>query len=88
MEYYKNPYICLKLKNNTMANYNVTVECTYTFDVEIMDVSSKAEAIRVATTEALEDMSIEDMKLIKARAKNVVKLENIDYETYEEYDNK
>lgn len=68
-----------------MANYKVTVECTYTFDVEIMDTSTKAEAIRLATTEVLEDMTIEDMKLIKAKAKNVVKLENIDYETYEEY---
>ena len=35
-----------------MANYNVTVECTYTFDVEIMKASSKAEAIRLATTMA------------------------------------
>ena len=68
-----------------MANYNVTVECTYTFDVEIMDTSTKAEAIRLATTEAIKDMTIEDMKLVKAKAKNVVKLENIDYETYEEY---
>ena len=68
-----------------MANYNVTVECTYTFDVEIMDASTKAEAIRLAITEALEDLTIEDMKLVKAKAKNVVKLENIDYETYEEY---
>ena len=68
-----------------MGSYIVKVECTYTFDVEIMDVSTKAEAIRLATTEVLEDMTIEDMKLIKARAKNVVKLENIDYETYEEY---
>lgn len=42
-----------------MANYNVTVECTYTFDVEIMDASSKAEAIRLATTEVLEDMTID-----------------------------
>ena len=32
-----------------MANYNVTVECTYTFDVEIMKASRKAEAIRLAT---------------------------------------
>ena len=71
-----------------MANYNVTVECTYTFDVEIMGTSTKKDAIRLATTEALEDLTIEDMKLIKAKAKNVVKLENIDYETYEEYDNK
>lgn len=71
-----------------MANYNVTVECTYTFDVEIMGTSSKKEAIRLATTEALEDLTIEDMKLVKAKAKDVVKLENIDYETYEEYDNK
>lgn len=61
-----------------MANYNVTVECTYTFDIEIMKASSKAEAIRLATTEALEDMTIEDMKLIKAKAKNVVKLENLE----------
>lgn len=68
-----------------MANYNVTVECTYTFDVEIMDASSKAEAIRIATTEVLEDMTIEDMKLVKAKVKNIAKLENIDYETYEEY---
>ena len=68
-----------------MANYKVTVECTYTFDVEIMDASTKAEAIRLAITEALEDLTIEDMKLVKAKAKNVVKLENIDYETYEEY---
>ena len=68
-----------------MANYNVTVECTYTFDVEIMDASTKAEAIRLAITEALEDLTIEDMKLVKAKAKNVVKLENIDYEAYEEY---
>lgn len=68
-----------------MANYDVTVECTYTFDVEIMDASSKAEAIRLATTEALEDLTIEDMKFVKAKAKNVVKLENMDYETYEEY---
>lgn len=68
-----------------MANYNVTVECTYTFDIEIMKASSKAEAIRIATTEALADMTIADMKLIKAKAKNVVKLENLDYETYEEY---
>ena len=66
-----------------MANYNVTVECTYTFDVEIMDASTKAEAIRLATTEAIEDLTIEDMKLVKAKAKNVVKLENIDYETYD-----
>ena len=66
-----------------MANYNVTVECTYTFDVEIMGTSSKKEAIRLATTEALEDLTIEDMKLVKAKAKNVVKLENIDYETYD-----
>mgnify|MGYP003420386938 CR=1 FL=1 len=35
--------------------------------------------------EVLEDMTIEDMKLIKAKAKNVVKLKNLDYETYEEY---
>lgn len=68
-----------------MANYNVTVECTYTFDVEIMDASSKAEAIRIATTEVLEDMTTEDMKLVKAKVKNIAKLENIDYETYEEY---
>lgn len=68
-----------------MANYNVTVECTYTFDVEIMGTSTKKDAIRLATTEALEDLTIEDMKLVKAKAKNVVKLENIDYETYEEY---
>lgn len=68
-----------------MANYNVTVECTYTFDVEIMDASSKAEAIRLATTEVLEDMTTEDMKLVKAKVKNISKLENIDYETYEEY---
>ena len=68
-----------------MANYKVTVECTYTFDVEIMDASTKKEAIRLATTEVLEDMTIDDMKLIKAKAKNVVKLENIDYDTYEEY---
>lgn len=68
-----------------MANYNVTVECTYTFDIEIMNASTKAEAIRLATTEVLEDMTLEDMKLIKAKAKNVVKLENLDYETYEEY---
>lgn len=66
-----------------MANYKVTVECTYTFDVEIMGTSSKKEAIRLATTEAIEDLTIEDMKLIKAKAKNVVKLENIDYETYD-----
>ena len=50
-----------------------------------MDAKSKAEAIRLATTEVLEDMTIEDMKLVKAKAKNVVKLENIDYDTYEEY---
>ena len=75
----------MKLKNNTMANYKVTVECTYTFDVEIMDISTKKDAIRLATTEVLEDMTIEDMKLVKAKAKNVVKLENIDYDTYEEY---
>ena len=67
-----------------MANYNVTVECTYTFDVEIMGTSSKKEAIRLATTEALEDLTIEDMKLVKAKAKNVVKLINID----DDYDNK
>ena len=45
-------YIWENLKNNTMANYNVTVECTYTFDVEIMKASSKAEAMRLATTMA------------------------------------
>ena len=71
-----------------MGSYIVKVECTYEFEVEIISVKSKAEALRLATTEVLEDMTIEDMKLIKARAKNVVKLENIDYETYEEYDNK
>ena len=49
---------------------------TYTFDVEITSVNSKAEAIRLATTEALEDLTIEDMKLIKAKAKNIVKLED------------
>ena len=59
-----------------MANYNVTVECTYTFDVEIMDASTKAEAIRLAITEALEDLTIEDMKLIKAKAKDVVYLKD------------
>ena len=59
-----------------MANYNVTVECTYTFDVEIMDASSKAEAIRLATTEALEDLTIEDLKLVKAKAKDVVYLKD------------
>ena len=68
-----------------MGSYIVKVECTYTFDVEIMDAKSKAEAIRLATTEVLEDMTIDDMKLVKAKAKNVVKLENIDYDTYEEY---
>lgn len=68
-----------------MANYNVTVECTYTFEIEIMGASTKAEAIRIATTEALEDMTLEHMKLVKAKAKNAVKLENLDYETYEEY---
>ncbi len=67
-----------------MANYNVTVECTYTFDIEIMKASSKAEAIRIATTEALADMTLADMKLLKAKAKNAIKLENLDYETYEE----
>ena len=67
-----------------MANYNVTVECTYTFDVEI-DASSKKRAIEIATTEVLEDMTTEDMKLVKAKVKNIAKLENIDYETYEEY---
>ena len=71
-----------------MGSYIVKVECTYAFEVEIMGTSTKKDAIRLATTEALEDLTIEDLKLVKAKAKDVVKLENIDYETYEEYDNK
>lgn len=66
-----------------MANYNLTVECTYTFDVAI-EAPSKKRAIEIATTEMLEDMTTEDMKLVSAKAKNVVKLINID----DDYDNK
>lgn len=59
-----------------MGSYIVKVECTYAFEVEIMGTSTKKEAIKLATTEALEDLTIDDMKLVKAKAKDVVYLKD------------
>ena len=52
-----------------MKSYIVKVECTYEFEIEIEGVKNKADAIKLATTDVIKEMSLEDMTLKKARAK-------------------